>query len=65
MVMACMYIPIGSAQVTLCNFCAYIEYITSNLLLALGHAAKMGVVKRNSNSKGCGRKYHEEWYEAV
>ena len=39
-----MCILIGSAQVTLCNFCAYIEYITSNLLLALGHAAKMEVV---------------------
>jgi hypothetical protein len=58
-------IPIGSAQVTLCNFYAYMEYITSYLLLALGHAAKMEVVKRNDKSKGCARKCHEAWNKAL
>jgi hypothetical protein len=63
--MVFVYFLIGSAQVTLCNFCAYIEYITPNLLLALGHAAKMEVEKRNNNSKGRGRKCHEAWNKTL
>jgi hypothetical protein len=41
------------------------EDITSYLLLALGHAAEMEVVKRNNKSKGCARKCHEAWNKAL